>query len=95
MASSSQLNFIFVKMFDNQDQTDCVFQLKKSSSTSKSDESNEEPVLIRAHKLILSAASPVFKKMISERWSSDEKKPIEIKDVKDTELFKEFIRYGV
>lgn len=68
----------FTEMLDNEDQTDVTFKL------------GDELLILHAHKLILSAASPVFKVMLSKKWCSDEK-PIEIKNV-DTKLFKMFIR---
>lgn len=78
-----------IEMLDNEEQTDCVFQLK-SSSTPSEEENGLKYELVRAHKLVLSAASAVLNAMLSKEWTSNEK-PILIKNI-DGELFKVFIR---
>lgn len=91
MLPSIKLYEEFIEMLETGEQTDCVFQLKNVSPSSKEiNESQQEYCLVRAHKLILSAASPVLKAMLSKEWNC-EKKPIEIKD-DDAEMFKIYIK---
>ena len=85
MSSITKWNEELIEMLETGEDTDCVFQLKISSP---SNEKKHE--LFRAHKLVLCAASPVLKAMLSEVWNS-EKKAIELKD-DDAELFKIFIK---
>ena len=78
----TDLNSMFVQMLEKQEHTDVVFKLV--------DPTSNDSELYRAHKFILATASPVFKAMFSENWST-EGKPIEIKDF-DRNLFKMFIK---
>lgn len=86
MKHSLKLKFELIEMLDSEDLTDCAFQLSISGPNTE-----DKIELIRAHKLILSVFSPVFKTMLSEKWSSNNE-PIKIKDT-DPELFKMFIRF--
>lgn len=75
------------KMQQNREGTDCCFSFQVESQKSPEE---AEIRLIYAHKLILSAASSVFKTMLSETWVKDEK--IELKDG-TYNAFDKLIRY--
>uniref|UniRef100_A0A336K4X3 CSON001230 protein n=1 Tax=Culicoides sonorensis TaxID=179676 RepID=A0A336K4X3_CULSO len=80
---SSNLMKTLFKMQQNRDETDCTFSFKDISSE------KSEIKLIYTHRLILSATSPVFKTMLSEKWSKDES--IEMSDV-TFEVFEKLIK---
>lgn len=80
MDALSDLHSGFLKMLENQDQTDVVFKLGTPDNFE----------LFHAHKLVLGAVSPVFKTMFSVNWNA-KGKPIEIKNF-DANSFKMFIK---
>ena len=84
MAVSMSMLDSFFEMFEKQEQTDVCFKLMNDTSDPSS-----ASELIGAHKFVLAAASPVFKKMFFQTSGSLDK-PIEIKVV-DGSLFKKFI----
>ena len=84
MAASMSMLDSFFEMFEKQEQTDVFFKLMNDTTDPAS-----ASELVGAHKFVLAAVSPVFKKMFSQTWCLNGK-PIEIKVV-DGSLFKKFI----
>lgn len=78
MAVFTVFNSNCVKMLDNQEQTDVFFRV------------GDPPDMVCAHKVILSAASPVFKASLSQNWCTNED-PIVIQNI-EIHIFKLFLR---
>lgn len=86
MDALTNLHGTFAQMLEKQEHTDITFKLCGEIGGTQA----ENPEIFCAHKLILEAASPVFKIMFTENWRQ-EGKPIEIKNI-GANSFKLFIR---
>jgi len=83
MLNTTQKN-LWMMVLNNKG-TDCSFKLRDSLKK----DAAPKMVIFNAHKLILSATTPVFERMLADDWKQSE--PIEIEGI-EANTFRKFLK---